>query len=153
MSNISLSDQITGVSTRTGIAYTTSQEILRGYGRYVRYMVDKGHSTTYLGLFDLRNKNLEESRTITTYAYQARIVADELGLSHILVKSVLDELREMLITDVVLGRTYTIYNLAQVSNIDGRVHIKGSTTLPKDVRVHCSRWFRSEFTGRKDGIA
>lgn len=128
--NISQSVQVAAVAQRLNTEKTIVKTVLTSYSKYVRYCVERHKTTGYLGIVTFFNL---ESRVDSdeTFAYQSRVVADELGLSPVLVQGILTEMKLLITDDLLNGLTYTIYSLCKIS-----LTPKGTVTTRKSSTLH-----------------
>lgn len=148
METVSKSGQVRNVSREMGIEYTLADKVIDAYYEYVKYMikVDEEPETGFLGflIFSKLDKDLTTCER-NTYAYQVRIVADEIGESVATVKGILDCLRDTILTDLKSGMvSYNIFSLATIWTESKRFRTRYSRSLTKKVRIRATNWVRHE---------
>lgn len=118
-------------------------KVLTSYTGYVKYSMQRRFETTFLGLVVFKNAKMSEVTERETYGYQVRVVADEIGESPIMVKSILDYLRDMIKTDVKIGVAYVIYTLCKIGiSPDNKLSLRASAVTDKSIRIRATNRFR-----------
>lgn len=119
------------------------QKILTSYTGYIKYSMQRRFETTYLGLVVFKNSKMSNVTERETYTYQSRVVADEIGESPIVVKAILDYLRDMIQNDVKIGISYVIYSLCKIGiSPDKKLSLRASAITEQGIRIRATNRFR-----------
>lgn len=148
METVSKSAQVRNVSRDMGIEYTLADKVINSYYDYVKHMITKDEEpeTGFLGflIFSKVHKDLSTCER-KTYAYQVRIVSDEIGESEATVKGILDCLRDTILNDLKSGMLgYNIFSMATIWTESGRFRTRHSPVLTKKIRIRATNWIRHE---------
>lgn len=154
---IGRSEQIDLISEDLGIYKTTVENVFKAYTGYIRYCIDRSYETGWLGIIIFRNNAHKGTGDdyYETYSYQVNVVAREINESPVLVKGILDYLREMIRKDILLHINYSIFKLGTIGiSDDKKLKLSSSSSLPSGVRIRSTNRFRKEInTGQGDLIA